>query len=115
MTVGGCEGFKMDEQGEQAPETRPGKRAGRMTHSELKTLKTVQTKEEGPVVQMVKGVQGFWAAIFGTFASILPTKKHSSCSVNGHVFPKGTWDGEFPRCTHCGEQITTADQFGGRR
>ncbi len=105
----------MDQQGEQPLEARPGRRAGRMTHSELKTLKTVQTKEDSPLVQLVKGIQGFWLGIFSTFASLLPTKKHSSCAVNGHVFPKGAWDGDFPRCTHCGEQITTADQFGGPR
>ncbi len=106
----------MDEQGEQPPEARPGRRAGRMTHSELKTLKTVQTKEDSPVVKLIKGIQGFWAGIFSALADLLPSKKnHSSCSLNGHVFPKGAWDGDFPRCTHCGEQITTADQFGGRR
>jgi len=105
-----------DEPQEQAAEPKPLRRTGaRMTHNELKSMKAVQTQEDGAGAQVIKGVKGFWANLVSSLSMILPTKKHSSCDVNGHVFPKGSWDGDFPRCTHCGEQIKTADQFGGRR
>lgn len=97
-------------------EAKPLRRTGaRMTHTELKSMRAVQTKEDAPAAQVIKGVQGFWANLVSSLSMVLPTKKHSSCDVNGHVFPKGSWEGDYPRCTHCGEQITTADQFGGRR
>lgn len=88
--------------------------SARMTHSELKTLKAVQTKEDSLPVQVIKAVEAFWANLFTSLAMLVPGKKASPCHVNGHVYPKGAWDGDFPRCTHCGEQITDAGEFGGR-
>ncbi|MFA7336000.1 MAG: hypothetical protein WC028_04400 [Candidatus Obscuribacterales bacterium] len=110
-------GFENDADGEPSPvpaNVQLRRNGARMTHSDLQTLKSVQTKEESFMVQIVKGFQAFWAGIIGSFAMALPSKKVTSCDVNGHVFPKGTWDGEFPRCKHCGEQIKDANQFGGR-
>ncbi|MBP9094661.1 hypothetical protein KBI23_26815 [bacterium] len=110
-------GFENDADGEPSPvpaNVQLRRNGARMTHNDLQTLKSVQTKEESFIVQIVKGFQAFWAGIMGSFAMALPSKKVTSCDVNGHVFPKGTWDGEFPRCKHCGEQIKDANQFGGR-
>lgn len=110
-------GFENDADGEPSPvpaNVQLLRNGARMTHNDLQTLKSVQTKEESFMVQIVKGFQAFWAGIIASFAMALPSKKVTSCDVNGHVFPKGTWDGEFPRCKHCGEQIKDANQFGGR-
>jgi hypothetical protein len=86
----------------------------RMTRNDLQGLKSVQTKDESFMVQIVKGIQGFWVGLIASFAMALPRKKISPCELNGHVYPKGKWDGEFPRCTHCGEQVKDANQFRGR-
>ncbi len=109
-------GFENDsEEPSPVPANMQLRRNGaRMTRNDLQALKSVQTKEESFMVQIVKGIQGFWAGLIASFAMALPSKKISPCELNGHVYPKGTWDGEFPRCTHCGEQIKDANQFGGR-
>lgn len=89
------------------------KRPARMTHNELKAMKAVQTQEANLSVQVTKTVKGFWSSLFTSLAFLLPTKMKSGCDINGHVFPKN-WSGDFPRCTHCGKKIQSADEMGTR-
>jgi hypothetical protein len=97
--------------------SRPGgsgaPRTGRMTHTELKAMKAVQTKEARPDVALIKKLQAGLADIGAYFMGFVPGGHHNPCAINGHVMPK-TWDGDFPRCKHCNHEIKSPEDLTRR-
>ncbi|HMW92182.1 MAG TPA: hypothetical protein PKN86_08915 [Candidatus Obscuribacter sp.] len=87
-------------------------RTPRMTHQNIKAMKSVQQKEMRADVAITKKILGLFSEIAGIFAFAVPGKKTSPCDINGHVLPR-VWDGEFPRCSHCNKEIRSADELGG--
>lgn len=91
----------------------PG-RPTRITHHEIKALKTTTTtKGNSPVAGLAKFIGGILGSIGGLFSAILPARKTSNktrCNLNGHVYPRN-WKGDFPVCTHCGKTIKSPDEF----
>lgn len=90
------------------------KRPTRITHHEIKAMKVTVQKEDSPVVTIFRKIGGVFAGVFGVFFRLIPSnsghKKVDSCSLNGHVFPKN-WQGEFPKCTHCGTVIKSVGEI----
>ena len=91
------------------------RRPERITHHEIKALKTTTQKDGGAVGGLAKFFGGIFGAIAGIFGALIPNSRGSSsetrCNLNGHVFPRN-WTGDYPVCTHCGKQITSPDQAG---
>lgn len=89
-------------------------RPARITHHEIKALKTTTTvKANTPVAGMAKIIGGIIGSITGIFSLLIPSKrtdKATRCNLNGHVYPRN-WQGDYPVCTHCGKQITNPDEF----
>lgn len=89
------------------------KRTPRMTHQNIQTLKAGQQKEMRADVAFTQKIIGFFSQLGSIFNFSGPAKKTTPCDINGHVLPR-VWDGEFPRCSHCGKEIRSADEVGGR-
>jgi len=47
-----------------------------------------------------------------SFITPFAGKTANQCDLNGHVFPKGQWEGEFPKCVHCNKEIRSAEEMG---
>jgi hypothetical protein len=101
----------MDEQ-EKPPVKR---QAARITHHEIKAMKAVEAIEPPAHIVLLNKFKTFFTDLQSSFGSIFANKEiHDACAVNGHVFPKGEWDGAYPHCTHCGKEIHSADEMGTR-
>lgn len=89
-------------------------RPTRITHHEIKALKSTTTlKAHTPTAGLAKLIGGILGSITGIFTALIPTKRTSKstrCNLNGHVYPRN-WQGDYPVCTHCGKQITNPDEF----
>jgi hypothetical protein len=77
-------------------------------------MKAVTAKAPPAHITVVNKVKTMFSDLFGSIASIFSGKKVSQCDLNGHVFPKGVWEGEFPRCSHCLKEIRSAEEMGTR-
>jgi hypothetical protein len=118
----------MEEQDTQPAETEPTgsqptpppkpvslKRQGpRITHQDIKSMKISTAKEAPAHIAMLNKFKSMLTDTFGSFANLFSGKKATQCDMNGHTFPKGAWEGEFPRCTHCNKEIRSADEMGTR-
>ena len=97
------------------PEVQPVKRQGpRITHHEIKAMKAVEAKEPPVYIAFYNKLKTMVTDLISSVASIFAPKNVSQCAQTGHVFPKGSWEGAFPHCTHCGEEIRSADDAGSR-
>jgi len=87
----------------------------RITTQELKALKTTARKEAGIGVSITRSICGVFGGIFTALGSVFSarTKKPSQCQLYGHVIQKGGWTGVYPKCIHCGTEITSEDQLKG--
>ena len=95
-----------------APPSRPT----RITHHEIKALKTTTQKKIGPAGGIAKLIGGIIGSITGLFSFLIPgssrgSNKKTRCNLNGHVFPRN-WTGDYPVCTYCGEKITSPEEAG---
>ena len=101
------------------PGVEPPRRPERITHHEIKALKTSTQKDGGPLKGVAKLIGGILGGIAGVFSIFLPkgrsgSDKQTRCNLNGHVFPRN-WSGDYPVCTHCGKQITSPESAGPMR
>ncbi|MBU6453672.1 MAG: hypothetical protein KGS72_17970 [Cyanobacteria bacterium REEB67] len=103
----------MDEQ-ENEPIQPVKRQAARITHHEIKAMKAVEAKKPPFYIALFNKVKAALVDLSSSFMSLFAGKQTSPCDINGHVFPKGTWEGTFPRCTHCGKEIQSADEMGTR-
>lgn len=105
----------MEENDLERPTGRTGaQRGGRMTHTELKAMRAVQTKSVRFEVALMQKTQAFFGEIISFFMGLVPGHKHSPCEINGHVLPK-SWDGDYPVCTHCGREIRSMEELSIKR
>jgi hypothetical protein len=86
----------------------------RITHQEIKAMKAVTTKAPPAHISALNKLKTMVSDLISSFVSIFSGKKVSQCDINGHVFPKGIWEGEFPRCSHCNKEIRSAEEMGTR-
>ena len=94
--------------------TPPKRSSARITHHEIKAMKAVTTKAPPAHISILNKLKTMVTDVFSSFAGIFSGKKVSQCDINGHVFPKGVWEGEFPRCSHCNKEIRSAEEMGTR-
>lgn len=89
----------------------------RITGTEIKSLRSTHQKVSATNVAVTRAVSGFWGGIFHAIGSLFSfggsRKKVTQCDNYGHVLPKGSWDGPYPRCTNCGTEITSEDMIRG--
>jgi hypothetical protein len=90
------------------------RRSPRITHQDIKSMKAVESKKPPFYIAIANKLTTAVTDLFGSVASIASPKKTSPCDLNGHVFPKGAWEGEFPRCAHCNKEIRSTDEMGTR-
>jgi len=95
-------------------DTPPVRKSARITHHEIKAMKAVQAKKPPAHIAFLNKLKTMFIDLFGSFADIFAPKKSNSCDINGHVFPKGAWEGDFPRCSHCGQELRSTDELGTR-
>ena len=90
------------------------RRPTRITHHEIKAMKVTVQKESSPIVTVFRKIGGVFSGVFSLLFRLIPSgsghKKVNSCDLNGHVFPKN-WQGEFPKCTHCGTVIKSPGEI----
>ena len=103
-----------EQSGGEPESPSPAKRATRITLHEIKAMKAVTTKESPAHITITNKLKTMVADLMGSFVAIFSGKKVSPCDQNGHVFPKGIWEGEFPRCSHCNKEIRSAEEMGTR-
>lgn len=98
------------------PEAQTPKRQTRITHHEIKAMKVSVRKESSPIVGLFRNIGGLFSGIFSMLGSFIPgtSKKVNPCKVNGHVFP-AKWQGDFPKCNHCGTVIKHPGQIKPKR
>ena len=90
----------------------------RMTSGEIQALKTRTVERSSVAVSFKRAVLGFLvklqSAATGAFSRQHRDIKSRACHFYGHVPPAhGYWQGTFPRCQDCGEEITAPDQIRG--
>lgn len=95
------------------PDENQIKRSPRMTQQNIQAMKAGSQKSERPDVALRKKTGEFFADLMSVFSFGKETVKKSPCDVNGHVLPR-VWDGEFPHCAHCGKELRSAEDIGGR-
>jgi hypothetical protein len=100
--------------GQPADATPVRRRTTSITLHEIKAMKAVTTKAPPAHITAINKLRTMFTDLFGSFASIFSKKNVSQCDINGHVFPKGIWEGEFPRCSHCNKEIRSAEEMGTR-
>jgi hypothetical protein len=92
----------------------PPRANARITHHEIKAMKAVTTKPPPAHIAALNKFKTMLTDVINSFITPFAGRKGSSCDLNGHVFPKGQWEGEFPRCTHCNKEIRSTDEMGTR-
>jgi len=97
------------------PEQQTPKRPTRITHHEIKAMKVTVQKEAAPHVGLFRKIGGFFSGFATALGGMLSgsARKATQCELNGHVMPKN-WQGDFPRCKHCGVVIKNPDQIKPR-
>ncbi|MBS1997986.1 MAG: hypothetical protein JSS86_16800 [Cyanobacteria bacterium SZAS LIN-2] len=95
-------------------DTPPVRKSARITHHEIKAMKVVTAKEPPALIKFFNKFKTMLSDTVSSILGIFAPKHVSSCELNGHVFPKGAWEGEFPRCSHCGQELRSTDELGTR-
>jgi hypothetical protein len=91
----------------------PVRKSARITHHEIKAMKAVTTKAPPAHISALNKVKATFTDMVTSFITPFSgVRKSNQCELNGHIFPKSMWEGEFPKCTHCGKEIRSTDEAG---
>lgn len=92
--------------------------SGKMTHQNLQSLKGAQKKtdtHEVKVKSFFEGMKNSMAtAVGGLFSTPMKREVNDMCREYGHKWiPGKTWEGRYPKCMDCKEEITDPSQLRG--